>query len=123
MADRLRAGLWVLAVTVAGWAGCKDDAAKSSKTANVESTCAQLAKACADEDKHVDKVLSGCQEAAAKQREKGCAELAVKLYGCYERELCGTKDKVWALDDLRVLAERHGKCKPERDALAVCEAK
>ena len=45
---------------------------------------------------------------------------AVAAYDCYEKQLCGKGDKVWALGDLRVLSERHGKCAAERDASHAC---
>jgi hypothetical protein len=45
------------------------------------------------------------------------------MYDCFEKELCGKTDKVWALDDLRVLADRKNKCVAERNAVAECPGK
>ena len=101
----------------------KGDAAK--QTATLEARCEQLAKACADGsgangDKHIAKLVEGCKQAAAKQGEKGCSTQAIAAYDCAEKELCGKADKVWAIDDLRVLGERQHKCEAERTALRSC---
>lgn len=87
-----------------------------------DARCEQLAKACSDE-KHADKLVDECVKAAAKLGSRGCTESAVALYSCYEQKLCGKSDKVWTLDDLRVLAERHEVCDSERKALRACVAK
>lgn len=84
--------------------------------------CEQLAKACSDE-KHADELVEECVKAADKLGSRGCTASAVALYGCYEEKLCGKRDKVWTLDDLRVLAERHDVCDSERKALRTCVAK
>ena len=84
--------------------------------------CEQMAKACSD-DKHVSKLAEECSKAGVKLGQRGCTLSAAALYQCYETKLCGQSDKVWTLDDLRVLAERHDVCKSEREALRECVAK
>lgn len=78
---------------------------------------------CGDKDKHVEKLVEECSTNATKQVDKDCADKAAALYDCYQKELCGKVEKVWALDDLRVLADRHKKCIAEHKALTDCEAK
>jgi hypothetical protein len=90
------------------------------KAANIEKRCEQLGRVCGDKDKHDQKIIDGCKAAATKQVEKGCTDQAAAVYDCYEKELCGGDEKVWALDDLRVLADRHKKCETERAALREC---
>jgi len=117
------AGLFVCAV-VCAVVGCKgkDDAAKTqAAAATLDKPCEEIAKACGDSPKHVDKIIADCKQAATTQAAKGCTDKASALYACYMKDTCGTGDKVWALDDLRVLAERHGKCAAERTAIASCE--
>jgi hypothetical protein len=58
--------------------------------------------------------------AAKKHAAKGCTEKATAAYDCYQNELCGKAEKVWALPDLGVLAERHNKCIAQRNALRTC---
>jgi len=103
-------------------AGCKDKA-KTGPAADLEKKCGELAKACGDSDKHVEKVSDECKQVAKTQVENGCADKAIATYDCYEKDVCGNGDKVWALDDLRVLAERHKKCVGERTASADCAKK
>jgi hypothetical protein len=109
---------------VAALALCALTACKSSdpKVVQLENRCAQLAKACGDEDKHIDKLSNECKQSAPKLVEKGCQDKATALYDCYEKELCGKTDKVWTLDDLRVLADRKNKCEAQRDAIRECAA-
>jgi hypothetical protein len=117
----------VLAVCV--WTACKDgDVAKpppstaelKPSTADLEKRCLQLGKVCGDQAKHVDKIVDACKQAAAKQVEHGCATKAVAVYDCYEQTLCTGGDKVWALEDLGVLADRHHACVAERKAISAC---
>ncbi|HUQ06796.1 MAG TPA: hypothetical protein VM261_30040 [Kofleriaceae bacterium] len=116
------------AVTIAAGAsgGCGDDkpAAKTTKSAAVldHARCERLAKACS-EGKHVTTLTDDCDRAVEKLSKRGCEMPAAEVYGCYEQKLCGKNDKVWALDDLRVLAERHDACETEREALRACVAK
>ncbi len=98
---------------------CKD----KGNTAEVDKRCEQLAKTCGDKDKHTEKILEECKQAAAKHAEKNCSGRATALFDCYEKELCGKADKVWALEDLRVLADRKDKCTAERDASRECVGK
>jgi len=128
MTRRRRLG-WapVAALVVCAWAGCgKDKKDKGEKatgpasSADLMTRCEQLGKACGDSDKHTQKIIEECKEAAKEQVASGCTEKAVAAYDCYEKELCGKADKVWALGDLRVLSERHGKCAAERDASHAC---
>jgi hypothetical protein len=104
--------------------GCKgkDNAAKTEASAGtLDKQCEEIAKACGDSPKHVEKIISECKQAAQKQAEKSCTDKASALYACYMKDVCGGGDKVWAIDDLRVLAERHGTCAAERTAIAACE--
>jgi hypothetical protein len=82
--------------------------------------CTQLAKLCADQSKHVEKMVEDCKVAAKKQRAKGCIEKVNAAYDCYERELCGKAEKVWAIGDFGVLTERHNKCVTERSVMRTC---
>jgi hypothetical protein len=109
--------LAVAALVVCGTAACKDKG--SPAQAKLEKRCEQLVKTCGDKDKKSDKLLTECKEAAKKQADAKCEDKATAAYDCYEVELCGA-EKVWALDDFRVLADRHKKCVAERDALKDC---
>lgn len=100
--------------------GDKGDDTQPGSSADLVTRCEELAKACGESDKHVQKIAAECKEAAKEQVVSGCTEKAVAAYDCYQKMLCGKGDKVWALDDLRVLSERHGKCVPERDASRAC---
>jgi hypothetical protein len=82
--------------------------------------CEQLGKTCGDKDNHQDKIVEQCKQAAKIQAANGCAAKAVTAYDCYEKEICTKADKVWAMDDFRVLAERHSKCVAERNASEEC---
>ena len=94
------------------WMACKDKPAGDA--------CEQLGKTCGDNDKHGEKITADCKAAPPKA---GCEDKTNALYGCYEKELCGKSDKVWALEDLRVLADRKSKCAAERAAVAECVGK
>lgn len=122
MAARTFLGCLVAAAVVL--TACGDGKGKANKGASTldSASCEQLAKACSD-DKHVEKLADECTRAGDKLGKRGCTETAATLYGCYEKKLCGKSDKVWTLDDLRVLAERHQVCASEREALRACVAK
>ncbi len=121
----------VLALLVAAWVGCGKkkeegegkDGAKEPTMAEVLARCDQLGKACGDSEKHTGDIIAECKQGANKQLAGGCGASALAAWDCYEKELCGKGDKVWALDDLRVLSERHEKCAAERDANAACVGK
>ena len=111
------------------WSGCKGDGdgkkgaaddKKGPTMADVLARCDQLGKACGDNEKHAGVIIAECKQGAEKQLRGGCAASAIAAWDCFEKELCGKGDKVWALDDLRVLSERHGKCAAERDANRAC---
>ena len=102
--------------------GCKDKA-KTGGAADLDARCEQMAKACGDNDKHIEKLIEECKDTAKKQVEKGCADKAIAVYDCYQKEACGKGDRVWALEDLRVLADRQKQCVAERDALGQCVGK
>jgi hypothetical protein len=115
----------VAALVVCAATGCKDkgNAAKAGSGAtDLDARCEALGKACGDTDKHVEKLVDECKEAAKNQTAKGCVDKAKALYDCYQKEVCGG-DKVWTLEDFRVLAERHNKCAAERTASAECDKK
>jgi hypothetical protein len=99
--------------------GCKDDASKT-KTAGLDKQCEQLANTCGDKDKHIDKLIDECKQAAKKHVDKGCGDKLESLHACYAKEVCGGTEKVWALDDLRVLANRHEKCMIQRADARSC---
>ncbi|HEY5948108.1 MAG TPA: hypothetical protein VIV40_21580 [Kofleriaceae bacterium] len=96
---------------------------KDAATSGLDQRCEQLGRLCGDKDKHDEKIIDGCKLAAKKQLDKGCADKVSAVYDCYEKELCGKEDKVWALDDLRVLADRYKKCEAERKAANDCVGK
>lgn len=105
--------------------GGKDEApeaepAKPTAAPVDDKRCLQLAKLCGDKAKHVDKIVEECKAGAVKEAAKGCTDKVTAVYDCYQRELCGKAEKVWTLPDLRVLAERHGKCENERTAAKSC---
>jgi hypothetical protein len=106
---------------LAAFAGTACDGSKTKAgAADLDQRCVQLANTCGEADKHRAKIAEECKWAAQQQVEKSCGAKAIAAYDCFERELCGKADKVWALDDLGVLAERHGKCVAERDAALAC---
>ena len=114
----------ILFVVACASVGCNDKAPTSKmQVADVNRACEQLGMICGDKDKHIDKLVEGCTQNAAKQVERGCAEKAIALYDCYQKQLCTGKEKVWALEDLRVLGERHKKCVTEHTALTECVGK
>jgi hypothetical protein len=117
-----RLGCLVVALTLS--AGCKDkdkdkDPGAKPAAPNLDARCEQLGKTCGDGDKQV-KIVDGCKQAAKKQLEKVCGDKVTAMYDCFEKELCGKGDKVWTIEDLRVLADRHGKCAAERAATHDC---
>jgi hypothetical protein len=118
----------VALVAVLALAACNDDSKFDPRKKTAPSPaldgdrCEEMAKACSDE-KHVSKLAGECSKAGVKLGQRGCTLSAATLYQCYETKLCGKSDKVWTLDDLRVLAERHDVCKSEREALRECVAK
>lgn len=134
MAPRRRLGLiLVAALSAFAWTGCDDGSkgggggggkdGKPPSSADLMTRCEQLGKACGDNDKRVEKIVAECKQAAANAVTSGCTEKAFAAHECYEKELCGKGEPVWALDDLRVLSERHGKCVAERDATQACVGK
>ncbi|HEY5937809.1 MAG TPA: hypothetical protein VIU61_24340, partial [Kofleriaceae bacterium] len=88
--------------------------------ADLERRCDRLGKACGDGAKHVTKLTAECKQAAKRQTQSSCARAAITAYDCYETKLCGRKDKVWALDDLRILSERKARCAAEAEAVRAC---
>jgi hypothetical protein len=127
MALRTHVGcLALVGLVLCAATGCKDKGDKATAqggAGGLDARCEKLSKACGDSDKHVEKLVDECKQAAKKQVDKGCADKAVAAYDCYETEVCGKADKVWALDDLRVLADRQKACVAERKALRECTAK
>jgi hypothetical protein len=95
----------------------KDD----KQAGGVDAMCDHLGKTCGDNDKHSQKIVDECKQAVANQA--SCADKLKAVYDCYEKEVCGKADKVWALDDMRVLADRNNKCAAERNAVSECAPK
>src|SRR3954454_14038271 len=109
----------LLAICV--WTGGKDKGDATTGAGSAVATtkeCETLAKACGDTPKHIEKLTAECSVAAAKKN--ACADKLQALIACYEKDVCGAGDKVWTIEDLRVLAERHQKCATERAAIAGC---
>ncbi len=115
------AALLAAAVTACDSSEEKPGGAKGA--GSLVARCEQMAKACGDKEKHVAKIVAECQASGSSRTGARCEAQAIAVYDCYEKQLCAGKDKVWALDDLRVLAERHAKCVAERDALRTCALK
>jgi hypothetical protein len=115
--------LWVLIACGKGDTGDPATTQAEGPTVDLDKRCVQLAKICGDKGKHVDKITADCKQTGKKQLEKGCADKMLAAYDCYEKDLCARTDKVWSIDDLGVLAERHGKCVAARDALRACVGK
>ncbi len=101
-----------------GWAAVTQTSAEE-----LDKRCERLARVCGDKAKHVEKITAECKQTAKTQVEHGCTDKALAVYACYEMALCATSDKVWALEDLRVLAERNSKCVAERAAISDCAKK
>jgi hypothetical protein len=107
-------------VVVASWTACKGKDKPAQPATGIDARCDKLATACGDNDKHVAAIREECKQTLKQQSDKGCADSAIALYDCYEKEVCGKTDKVWAVDDLRVLAERQKQCAAERAAVRAC---
>ncbi len=120
MALRRSFACLLAALAVCAWTACKGKGDTAKTGGDLDQRCDQLAKTCGDTDKHVEKLAEGCKQAAADPKTKGCTDKVTALYDCYEKELCGKADKIWAVEDLRVLAERNNKCVVERKAVADC---
>ncbi len=122
----LRRLLLVAALALCASTGCSkdgsgDDGAKLQQTpTDLDKRCMQFAKVCGDKSTHVEKILAECKQAAKQQLETGCADKAIAVYDCYEKELCTGTDKVWTIDDIRVLSDRTKKCVAERTASRAC---
>lgn len=103
----------ILAIAVA-LAACKGNGAAKSAD-----PCEQLAKGCGDNEKHVTAISDGCKQAA--QPAPACVAKVTALYDCYQTQLCGKTDRVWAYQDLSVLAQRKGVCAAEQKAVTECK--
>ena len=126
MAPRHLGCRWVAVLVISVLAACKGDEAPAgdkpaATTTDLPKRCERLAKLCGDKAKHVSKITEECLEATKQQ---ACLDKTLALYDCLEKELCMVlPDKVWALEDLGVLADRHKKCAPERSAVTTCTKK
>jgi len=107
--------MFVLAVALAA---CKSKPRATSST-DLGAMCDQLAKGCGDNEKHVTAIADGCKQAATKQG--ACAAQVGALYDCYQTQLCGKSDRVWAYEDLAVLAQRKSVCAAEQKAVTECK--
>ncbi len=107
--------VFVLAVAIAA---CKGNGG-AAKSGDLGTQCEELAKTCGDNEKHVAAILDGCKQAASAQQ--ACAAKVTALYTCYETQLCGKSDRVWALQDFTVLAQRKGVCAAEQKAVTECK--
>ena len=124
---RLLGWVCVAALALCAWTGCKDKdkskaggSEKAPTGADLMTRCEEVGKACGELEKHAQKIVEECKLAAKEQFASSCTDKAIAAYDCYQKELCGKKEKIWGLGDLGVLAERHGKCAAEREALRVC---
>ena len=108
----------VAALVLCTWTACK-----SKSAADLDKLCEEVGKTCGEKEKHVEKIVEECKQGAQVLSDKNCADKAKAVYACYEKELCGKGDPVWTIEDLRVLAERHGKCVAERKAARECVGK
>ena len=115
---RSLAWLAVAALAACGVTGCSGDGDSTLVDLKAAAQCDKLAAACGDVDTHIETIGQECRALA--ESSSACTDAALALYDCYERELCGGDDEVWALDDLRVLSERHEVCLEQRDALERC---
>ena len=125
MARRRPLGCLVLALVCTSMA-CKekgDAAATEGSAVDPAKRCEQLGKLCGDKAKHVDKIIDECKLAAKAQGNSACAAKVNAVYDCYEKELCGGGDRVWTIEDLRVLADRKNKCVTERTSSRECTEK
>lgn len=113
----------IAAVGVCAWIGCKgkgDTGSTKGLSADVVMRCEALGEACGDSDKHDRKITKECEQAAKEPVAKGCTKETIAVYNCYQKQLCGKKDKIWALNDLRVLSKRHRQCLAERKVRREC---
>jgi hypothetical protein len=118
---RLLARLPIAALALCAVTACKSGPAKQkASAADLDKRCTQIGPACGEKVKHQERIIEECQTVAKKQVEKACTDKALALYDCYDKELCGKGDKVWALDDLGVLAARKNKCEAELKAAREC---
>jgi serine/threonine-protein kinase len=92
----------------------------AAKPVDLPTQCERLGYACGDTAKHITAVIEQCKRGAADLATKKCVAQANKLYECYQAKVCGKDAKIWALEDLRVLAQRHHACAAEATALQTC---
>jgi len=121
---RLSTRLWIPALVLCAVAACKSGPAKQkASAADLEKRCTQIGPVCGEKVKHQERMIEECQASAKAQVEKGCTDRVMALYDCYDKQLCGKGDKVWALADLEVLAGRKTKCAAELKAANDCIGK
>jgi hypothetical protein len=124
---RLPGWLPIVAIAIGAMACNDKDKADASRppasAADLDKRCELVAKACGDKAKHVEKILDQCKQAAVKQVVNGCTDKAIAAYDCYVKDLCGNADKVWAIEDISVLGDRHKKCVVEQTAMRACSEK
>lgn len=106
--------MFVLAVALAA---CKSKPNATPATDPV-AACDLLAKGCGDNEKHVTAIADACKQAAPAP---ACVAKVSALYDCYQTQLCGKSDRVWAFADLAVLAQRKSVCAAEQKAVTECK--
>ena len=93
----MRKRRWILAALLA-CAACKGKG-DAGKATTLDQRCEELAKTCGDNDKHVAALLAGCKQVEVPT----CGDKLSALYTCYEKQLCGRGDRIWAFDDLGLI--------------------
>jgi hypothetical protein len=99
-------------------AACKGKG-DAGKAGSLDQRCEQLATACGDTQAHITSLGDACKHAASTQQ--ACADKVSALYDCYEKQVCGKGDRIWAFEDFGVLAVRKNACVAERKAVSECK--
>ena len=92
----------------------------AAQTKSLAERCDALGTKCGEKDKHKAKITEECKEAAKAQGAKGCGKEVLAAYDCYEKEICTGSNKIWVLDDFRVLTDQTSKCVEQRKSAQKC---